>query len=129
MRIILWLLTNAIAVSAAAWLLDGIWFEGSSGTFTEQVQDKWLPVLIVAAILGVVTAFVRPLVNLLSLPLIILTIGLFLLVTNALMLMLTGWLAGLVGIGFHVEGFWTAVGGAIVITVVTWVVDLLVGQD
>ena len=54
----------------------------------------------------------------LSIPFIILTLGLFLLVINALMLMLTGWLAGELDIGFHVDGFWTAVGGAIVITIV-----------
>ncbi|MDP3890759.1 phage holin family protein [Nocardioides sp.] len=129
MRFVSWLLTTALALSIAAWLLDGIAFEGSSGTFTEQVQDKWLDVLLVALILGVITSFVKPIVQFLSLPFIILTIGLFLLVINALMLMLTAWIAGEVGIGFEVDGFWTAVVGSIIITIVTWAVDLVVDRD
>jgi putative membrane protein len=123
-----WLLTTALALSVAAWVFQGISFAGSSGTFTEQVEDKWLDVLLVSLILGVVTSFVKPIVQLLSLPFIIVTIGLFLLVINALMLLLTAWIADTVGIGFEVDGFWTAVGGSIVITVVTWAVDLVVGR-
>ena len=57
------------------------------------------------------------------------TLGLFLLVINAGMLMLTGWLADKFDLGFHVDGFWTAVGGAIVITLTTWVVDGLIGSE
>ena len=71
-------------------------------------------------ILGVVTAIVKPVLTLLSLPLVVITIGLFLVVINAFMLQLTSWLAGKLDIGFHVDGFITAVGGAIVITIVTW---------
>ena len=56
--------------------------------------------------MGLVSVFVEPVVKLLSLPFIVLTIGLFLLVINALMLMLTAWIAGLLDIGFHVDGFW-----------------------
>ena len=66
---------------------------------------------------------VKPVLTLLSLPLVILTIGLFLLVINAFMLQLTSWLADKLDIGFHVDGFMTAVGGAIVITIVTWGVN------
>jgi putative membrane protein len=77
-----------------------------------------------------VNAFVKPILQILSIPFIIVTLGLFLLVINALMLLLTDWLADLFDIGFHVDGFWTAVGGAIVITIVGWVVDgLLPGRD
>ena len=61
--------------------------------------------------MGLVTSFVEPVVKLLSLPFIILTLGLFLFVINALMLMLTGWLADRLDLGFHVDGFWTAVLG------------------
>jgi putative membrane protein len=77
----------------------------------------------------VVTSFVKPALKLLSLPFIIVTLGLFLLVINALMLMLTGWLAEQLDIGFRVTGFWPAVGGAIVITIVTWIVDGLLAPD
>lgn len=122
MRFVSWLLTHAVGLAVAAWLLDGIHFEGARHG-TAEVQDKLLPLLGVALVLGVVTTLVRPLVTLLSLPLVILTVGLFLLVINALMLMLTGSIAGVLGVGFHVDGFGTALVGGIVITVVTWGVD------
>jgi putative membrane protein len=122
MRFVSWLVTHAVGLAAAAWLLDGIRFEGATRGMPE-VQAKLLPLLGVALVLGLVTLVVRPLVTLLSLPLVILTIGLFLLVINALMLMLTGAIAGGLGVGFHVDGFWTALVGGIIITVVTWGVD------
>lgn len=120
MRIILWLLTNAAGLAVAAWFLDGIAVEGATW------QDKAVPLLVVAAILGLVTAFLKPVVKLLSLPLIILTLGLFLLVINALMLLLTAWIAGEFDLGFTVDGFWNALVGSVIITLVTWLVDALV---
>jgi len=120
---VLWLLTNAVALAVAAWLLDGIGFEGADW------QAKLKPLLIVAVILGVVSVFVKPVVKLLSLPFIILTIGLFLLVVNALMLLLTEWIADQVDVGFFVNGFWTAVLGALIITLVTGFIDAVVDKD
>ena len=67
--------------------------------------------------------------TILSIPFILLTLGLFLLVINALMLMLTAWLADLLDVGFHVDGFWPAVGGAIIISITTWILDALVGVE
>lgn len=128
MRILTWLVTNAVALAVAAWLLDGIKFTGPTHGQAE-IQHKLVPLLVVALILGIVTSFVKPALKLLSFPVIILTLGLFLLVINAAMLMLTSWLAGQLDIGFHVTGFTTAVLGAIIITVVTWVVDGLIGPD
>jgi putative membrane protein len=125
MRFLTWLATNAVALAAAAWLLDGIHFSGPTQGSAE-TSHKLVPLLVVAAILGVVTSFVKPVLKVLSFPVILLTLGLFLLVINALLLLLTGWVAGRLDVGFHVDGFWTAVGGAIVITVVTWAVDALV---
>ena len=75
------------------------------------------------------SATVKPVLTFLSLPVVILTLGLFLILINAAMLALTSWLAGQLDLGFHVDGFWTAVGGAIVITVVTRVVDSLLGPE
>lgn len=122
MRILGWLLSNAVALAVAAWLIDGISFTGpTSGS--DEIRHKLLPLLGVALILGVVSSFVKPVLKLLSLPIIILTLGLFLLVINAAMLLLTGWLADQLGIGFEVDGFWSAVGGAIIITIVDWFVD------
>ena len=128
MRFLTWLVSNAIALAVAAWAFDGIWFEGA-GHGTAEIRDKLVPLLVVALILGVVSSFVKPVLKILSIPFIIVTLGLFLLVINAAMLMLTSWLAGLLDVGFHVDGFWTAVGGAIVITVVDWIVDGLIGRD
>ncbi len=128
MRFVTWLLTTAAALAVATWLFDGIYFTGPSSGLAE-IRHKIVPLLLVALIMGLVSVFVEPIVKLLSLPFIILTIGLFLLVINALMLMLTAWIAGKVGIGFHVEGFWTAVGGSLVITLVNSFIDLAVLED
>lgn len=127
-RFLTWLLTTAIALASAAWLIGGIRFLGPSNG-TEEFREKLLPLLLVALILGVVTSFVKPALTLLSFPFIILTLGLFLLVINAALLMFTGWLAEQLNIGFRVDGFWPAVGGAIVITVTTWVVDGVIGSN
>ena len=123
LRFVGWLLTNAVAVAVAAWLLAGIGF-----TEGPDWQDKIWPLLFVALLLGIVNSFVSPVLKFLSIPFIIITLGLFLLLINALMLMFTEWLAGLFGIGFYVDGFWNAVGGAIVITIVTWLVGLVLGD-
>jgi putative membrane protein len=127
-RFLTWLITNALALAAAAWLFDGIGFDGPSQGSAE-IQEKLLPLLGVALILGLVSATVKPVLTFLSLPVVLLTLGLFLLVINAAMLGLTGWIADQLGLGFHVEGFWPAVGGALVITVVTRAVDALIGPE
>ena len=122
-----WLATNAVALAVACQLFDGIGFTGASSGWAE-VSDKIWPLLFVALIMGIVNSFVAPVIKFLSIPFIILTLGLILLVINALMLLFTEWLAGIFGIDFYVNGFWNALGGAIVITVVTWVVGLLFGD-
>jgi putative membrane protein len=128
-RILAWLLTNAVALAVAAWILPGISFDGPSSPFDAEVREKIVPLLLVSVIMGLVSVFVEPLVKLLSLPFIVLTIGLFLLVINALMLMLTAWIAGLLDIGFHVDGFFTALVGSIIITLVTGFIDVAVLDD
>ncbi|GAB3775603.1 putative membrane protein [Nocardioides ginsengisegetis] len=128
MRIISWLITNAVALAVAAQLFDGIRFTGPIHG-QEEIKHKLLPLLLVALILGLVSATVKPVLKLISIPFILLSLGLFLLVINAAMLGLTSWLADGLGIGFHVNGFWTAVGGSIVITIVGWVVDGLIGPE
>ena len=82
-----------------------------------------------ALLFGVVNEFVRPVVAFLSFPLYLLTLGLMYFVVNALMLMLTSWIADLIDVGFHVQGFWTAVLGGIVIALVSWVVGRLLPED
>lgn len=125
MRILSRLVTTALALATAAWLIDGIRFLPRGG----DAADKVVPLLVVAAILGLVTSVVKPVLTLLSFPLILLTLGLFLLVINAGLLLLTSAIADGLDIGFRVTGFWPAVGGAIIITVVTWVVDGFIGSE
>ncbi len=123
MRFLIWVLVNALALAAATWLLSGI-------TLTaDTTGQRVLSLVLVAVVFGVVNAVVRPVVRLLSLPFIILTLGLLIFVINALMLLLTGWLSGQLGLGFQVAGFWTAVGGAIVITVATWLLELVLRDE
>jgi putative membrane protein len=127
-RFVTWLLTTAAALAVATWLIPGIYFTGpTSGS--EEIRHKLGPLLLVALIMGIVTMFVKPVVTLLSLPLVVLTLGLFLVVINALMLALTAWIAGLFGIGFHVDGFWDAVLGAIVISIVDIGIEIFVLKD
>ena len=95
-------LVNALALAAATFLLADITVGG--GRQSKQV----VTLLVVAVIFGLVNAVVRPIVKLLSLPFILLTLGLLIFVINALMLMLTSWLSGQLGLGFHVDGFFTA---------------------
>ena len=116
MSIIARVLSYAAGLAVAAWLLDDMTVEG------EDWQAKLPTLLITAVIFGLVTTFVKPLITMLSLPFILLTLGLFLLVINTLMLLLTDWIAEEADVGFNVEGFWTALIASIVITVVTSVV-------
>ena len=117
MKIIIWVVVNAVALGVAVWLFDGITLTGDSDT------DRLLKLLAVGLIFGLITAFVRPVVNLISLPLIVVTLGLMLLVVNALMLMLTSAISGGLDLGFHVDGFWTALFGAIVISLASLVLE------
>ena len=98
-----WLVTT-IAVAIAERLLGGIYADG------------WMPLIIAALLLGIINAVIRPVFLLLSLPFILVTLGFFILVVNALML----WIVGGLVRGFHVDGFWTAFFGAIIIGIVNW---------
>ena len=122
MRIVTWLITNAIALAVVTWLVGGIYFDGPTSGM-EEVKQKLLPLLIVALVLGLVSSFVKPIVTFFTFPFILLTLGLLLLVINAAMLGLTAWVLGPTGVGFHVDGFWAAVLGGIIISIVGWGVD------
>ena len=112
MSFLLRVVVNALALGVATWLLDGITVGGDRN---EQV----LTLLAVGAVFGVVNTFITPVVKLLSIPFIIVTLGLFLIVVNALMLLLTEEIADLLGLRFTVDGFWTAVFGSIIISIVS----------
>ena len=118
-------LANAGALGVAIWLLQDITLTG------ESTGRKALTLILVALVFGVVNFLVKPLVKLLTLPLFILTLGLFTLIVNALMLLLTSWLAEKLELSFHVEGFWTAVLGGLIISVVSWALNVILpdGRD
>ncbi len=128
MTVLLRLLITAAAVALAAQVMDGIHFDGAVSGQAE-IREKWFPLLVVALMSNGVTSLVKPVLTFLSIPFILLTLGLFLIVLNAVLLRFTAWLAGLVDLGFHVDGFWPAVGGAIIISLTTWVLDAIVGTD
>lgn len=119
MRFVVWVAVNALALAAATWLLDDIRVTG---------DNEALTLIGVALIFGVVNAVVAPIVKLFSLPFIILTLGLLIFVINALMLLLTEWLANQFGLNFHVDGFWTAVLGAIIISIASWALELVLPE-
>ncbi|MFF9148700.1 phage holin family protein [Streptomyces sp. NPDC014861] len=112
-------LANAGALAVAIWLLQDITLTG------ESTGKKIVTLLLVALVFGLVNFLVKPIVKLLTLPLFILTLGLITLVVNALMLLLTSWLADQFDLSFHVEGFWTAIIGGLIISVVSWALNVL----
>ncbi|CAM5397443.1 MULTISPECIES: phage holin family protein [Streptomyces] len=111
-------LANAAALLVAVWLLKDITLTGDS------TGNKALTLIVVALIFGLVNFLVKPVVKVLTFPLFVLTLGLITLVVNALMLLLTSWLAGQFELGFHVDGFWTAVLGGLIISVVSWALNV-----
>ncbi|MDX3385962.1 phage holin family protein [Streptomyces sp. V2] len=111
-------IANAGALAVAVWLLDKITLTGDSN------GKKIGTLLLVALLFGLVNFLVKPVVKVLTFPLFILTLGLITLVVNALMLLLTSWLADKLDLSFHVEGFWTAVLGGLIISVVSWALNL-----
>jgi putative membrane protein len=117
-RILLRLLINAIALWVAVELVPGIHAENP------------LTILIVALIFGVINAILRPVVAFFTCPMIIVTLGLFIFVINAVMLWLTAWVAGRLNLGFGIEGgFWPAFWGALVISLVSLAISLVIKDD
>lgn len=105
---------NAAALWVAAYFITGLDFNGTL-----------LELILVAAVFGLVNSLLRPLLTVLTCPLIVLTLGIFTLVINALMLMVTGWLSLRWGLGFTVTGFWPAFWGGLVIGIVSLMLSLL----
>ncbi|MEV7319915.1 phage holin family protein [Streptomyces sp. NPDC093970] len=112
-------IVNAGALAVAVWLLDKITLTGDSTT-----KKVWTLIL-VALVFGVVNFLVKPIVKILTFPLFILTLGLITLVVNALMLLLTSWVCDKLDLSFHVEGFWTAVLGGLIISIVSWALNMI----
>ena len=118
-RLLVRWLINAIALWVAIQIVPGLNYTSESG----------LSLLLIALIFGLVNALVRPVLVLLTCPLIVVTMGLFLLVINAVMLALTEWLSGIFDLGLVIDGFWPTFWGAVVISIVSAVINLLVKDE
>jgi putative membrane protein len=118
MRFITRLLINAAALWAAIWVVPGIAFEGD-----------WPRLLAVALVFGVLNAVIRPILFILTLPFLILTLGLFTFVLNAFMLWLTSAASDLFALRFYVDGFRAAFLGALIVTVVSFALSLVIGGE
>ena len=116
-------IANAGALAVAVWLLDKITLTGDS------TGKKAGTLIIVALLFGLVNFLVKPILKVLTFPLFILTLGLITLVVNALMLLLTSWLADKFDLSFHVEGFWTAVLGGLIISIVSWALHVVLPDN
>ena len=108
-----WLI-NAVALYAAVWIVPGINYRGD-----------WTGILWLALIIGLLNALVRPLLKFLTCPLIILTLGLFTIIINTGMLLLTRTIGQSLGIGLMVEDFWAALLGSLVMSIVSIVMSLI----
>ncbi len=117
MKLLIRWIISALALFAAAYFVPGIRVEGS---------NAWTVYALMAIVLGLVNALVRPILRLLSCPFIILTLGLFLLLINGVSLLIAARIAEALGIGFYVDGFQAAFLGALVVSVVTFFLNLFV---
>jgi putative membrane protein len=123
MRFLLRVLVSAAALGVATWAVSGIELLAGSG---------WTRVgtlLAVALIFGLINATLKPLIKVIGCAFYVLTLGLAALVVNGLLLWLTSVIAGDLTLPFHVTGFWPAFWGAIVVGLVSWLLNLLIGDD
>jgi putative membrane protein len=114
------LVINAVALLITAWVVTGIHLGAAR---PHPSTSDWVTLFIVALIFGLVNAVIRPILILLSLPLEIITLGLFIFVINAFMLLLTSWIAQALGLGFRVDTFVAAFLGALIISIVSFVLN------
>lgn len=120
MKLLIRWVVASLALFVAAWLVPGITVDGSG----------WIIYAAMAIILGLINAIVRPLLKLMTCPLILLTLGLFVLIINGVTL----WLASTIAVnwfhvGFYVDGFWSGFLGALIVSIVTIVLSALVRED
>ncbi|MDF1486929.1 phage holin family protein [Tessaracoccus caeni] len=123
MEFVLRTVATAGGVWAATWLVPGIHL------YAATTGEKVFSLAVVAIVIGVVNALIKPFAQALGLCLVVLTFGLFLVVINALLLEFAAWVSGLVGIGFYVDGFWPAVWGSIIVSIVSGVLNAIFNTD
>jgi len=122
MRFLLRVLASAAALAVATAVVPGI--ELTTGSVTSKV----LTLLGVALIFGVINAFLKPIIKIVGCLFYILTLGLIALVVNALLLWLTSWLADKLNLPWHVTGFWPAFWGALIVSIVSWLLSILIRE-
>ena len=120
MRFLLRVLVSAAALGVATWAVSGITLPAASG------WSKAGTLLVVALIFGIINATLKPLIKVVGCAFYILTFGLAALVVNGLLLWLTSWVAGKLSLPFHITGFWAAFWGAIIVGLVSWVLNLFI---
>ncbi|MEW6053429.1 MAG: phage holin family protein [Nitrospirota bacterium] len=116
MYLFLRIMINALSIAVAVKVLDGIAFSG-----------EWWKMIVIGAVFGIVNSFIKPIVTIFAFPLIILTLGLFTLVVNTLMLMITAKLSGPLNLGLQIYGFWPAFWGALIISIVSMLLSWVTG--
>ncbi len=114
--LILRIMINAFSIAVAVKIVDGIVFAG-----------EWWKMIIIGAVFGIVNALIKPLVTLFTIPLIILTLGLFTFIVNTLMLLLTESLSVPLKLGLEIQGFWPAFKGALIISIVSMFLSWVTG--
>jgi putative membrane protein len=122
MRFLIRVLASAAALAVATAVVPGI--ELTTGS----VASKVLTLIAVALVFGVINAFLKPIVKIVGCLFYILTLGLIALVVNALLLWLTSWLADKLNLPWHITGFWPAFWGALIVSVVTWLLSILIRE-
>ncbi len=115
---IIQILINAGALYAAVWVVGGITFVG-----------EWWKFLLVALAFSLLNTYLRPILRILTFPISIMTLGIFLIVINALMILLAAAVSDQLGLGFAVADFWAAFFGAIVVAIVGWILSMVIGAS
>jgi putative membrane protein len=123
MKILIGIIVSAAALGVAAWVVPGIVVTGHSDA------SKAETLLAVAVIFGVINAVLKPVIKTVGCAFYILTLGLVAIVVNGLLLWLASYVAGQLKLPFHVTGFVAAVEGALIVGVVAWVLNLVLGDD
>ena len=112
-------LINALAIAATTWLLPGITIGG----------NKIWTVILVAVVFGVINATIKPIFSFVTCGFYVITLGLFTFIANALMLWITQYVASWLGLQFSIDTFWTAIIGAIIISIVSFFLSMVFGKE
>lgn len=113
------ILVNAAALWVAVQIVPGLDWNG----------NDWWKFLLVAVAFSLINSYIKPILRIVTIPITILTLGLFLLIINALLLLLLDAISGQLTLGFHVADFWAALLGSIVISIVGWILSMFVGAS